>query len=137
MLKGLLMDVHVERHTRYLIRLLQKDDVWKEIWDGLHCQLLTLGDCGLDLSAPDVLIWDCCQREQFVLVTANRNSAGPDSLGETIKNRNVPTSLPVLTLANLRRIQGDPSYAWRTSIMLLQYLEDIEDVRGAGRLYVP
>jgi hypothetical protein len=131
------MDINVAGHVRYLLQLLENDDVWKAFWHDLHYQVLEVADCGMELSAPDNVIWDYCQREHFVLVTANRNSVGPDSLGETIEQRNSPTSLPVLTLANLARIEADRSYAVRTGVQLLQYLVDIEELRGVGRLYMP
>src|SRR5205809_1052346 len=128
------MDVHVTGHVRYLIHLLHHDDVWKAMWEGSALKVLALGDCGLSLSSPDLVIWEYCQCQQVVLVTANRNSIGPESLGQTIRTRNTPTSLPVLTLANLARVEADRSYAERTAIMLLQRLVDIEFLRGIGRL---
>jgi hypothetical protein len=137
MINGLMMDNHATAYVRYLIRLLTEDDTYRQFWEGLQCRLLTLESCGLEASSPDSLIWHYCQREQVVLVTANRNSEGPDSLEETIKNHNLPTSLPVVTLANVARIGSEHSYAVHTAEVLLQYLVDIESVRGSGRIYVP
>ena len=137
MVNGLLMDNHVTGHVEYLIQLLNLDDTFREIWLQLKCPLLRLDECGLQLSSPDDLIWDYCQREQVILVTANRNRTGSDSLGEAIASRNSPTCLPVLTLAKPARIETERTYALRTAAKLLQYVIDIESLRGVGRMYVP
>ncbi len=124
-------------HVQYLCQLLQTVDVWKALWADLGLKVFEFEECGLHHSAADVVIWDYCQREQLVLVTANRNSAGPDSLGAMIATRNPPTCLPALTLANLARIEHDRSYAMEAAMMLLQRMSDIEQLRGIGRLFIP
>jgi hypothetical protein len=43
----------------------------------------------------------------------------------------------VLTLANSERVLIDRDYAETVVIKLLDYLADIEAVRGTGRLYLP
>jgi hypothetical protein len=45
--------------------------------------------------------------------------------------------LPVITLADSRRIYKDRAYAQHTAEALLEYLIDIESLRGTGRLYIP
>jgi hypothetical protein len=56
-------------------------------------------DSGLQLDASDRAVWEACQREHVILLTANRNEAGPDSLQATIQQYSTPASLPVFTLA--------------------------------------
>jgi hypothetical protein len=43
----------------------------------------------------------------------------------------------VLTLANPKRILIDKAYARRTAERILEYLIDIDQYRGTGRLFVP
>lgn len=81
-----------------------------------------------------------CQHKELVLITANRNHDGEDSLEATIRRENTPHSLPVLTLADADRILFilfDPVYADHVAEKLLQYLLEIDLVRGTGRLYLP
>ena len=72
-----------------------------------------------------------------MLLTENRNAEGPESLEETIRTLNTPNSLPVLTMTNPRRFARDKSYADRVTDRVLDYLLDLDNLRGTGRLYVP
>ncbi len=78
-----------------------------------------------------------CQRSGTVLITGNRSAEGDDSLEATIRNENRPESLPVLTFADRERILRDRSYAEAALLKLLDFLIDMEKLRGAGRLFVP
>ena len=71
------------------------------------------------------------------MVTGNRNDDVPDSLEATIRAENLPSSLPVITIANANRVLQDRVYAEKVAESLLDYLLRIDEVRGAGRLYVP
>ncbi len=136
MVRGILADNNVLGHLAILQRIWQ-NAFWCEVWDTLNLRIYTLPDIGLDTSAPDPTIWQECQARQFVLVTANRNDDGPDSLETTIRDQNTASSLPVITLADAKRIQHDRDYANRVAVKLLQYLFEIDVVRGTGRLFVP
>ena len=72
-----------------------------------------------------------------VLITGNRNRRGPSSLEETILLHNTPTSLPVFTLADPKRIRRSHKYANRVIESLLENLLDMESYLGTGRLYLP
>ena len=82
-------------------------------------------------------MWEVCQREQVILVTANRNDEGPDSLESSIQQYNTPQSLPVFTLANDQRVLRDRQYAETVADRLIEALFDIDSYRGTGRLYLP
>jgi hypothetical protein len=83
------------------------------------------------------LVWRTCQREGLVLVTANRNQRGPDSLESVIQSENQPDSLPVVTIADANRLLRDRAYAEKAAERILDYLMRVNEVRGAGRIYVP
>ncbi len=80
---------------------------------------------------------ELCQRAQVVLVTANRNDAGPESLEATIQHHNTPQSLPVFTLANDQRVLRDRPYAETVADRLIAALFDIDSYRDTARIYVP
>jgi hypothetical protein len=82
-------------------------------------------------------VWEVCQREQVVLLTANRNDESPESLAFTIQQHNTPQSLPVFTLANDQRVLRDRQYAETVPDRLIEALFDIDNYRGTGRLYLP
>ena len=58
------------------------------------------------------------------------------SLESSIRELNTPQSLPVITIANVQRM-FEREYAGRAADKLLTFLEDIEQLRGSGRLYIP
>jgi hypothetical protein len=134
--RAILSDANIQGQIRALFALLETDE-WRPLWEPLNLTLLTFFDLDLDEEASDRVIWESCQRERVVLLTANRNQDGPDSLETTIRTQNQQDSLPVLTLANADRVVESRDYAVRVIARLLEILMDIDAVRGAGRLYLP
>ena len=110
---------------------------WETVWNELQIEIFTFADLGLEPDATDADIWDACQEHHIVLLTGNRNAEGPDSLEVTIRERNLPESLPVLTFADLRKLKFDRGYLELSAERLLEKLIDIEALRGAGRIYLP
>ena len=82
-------------------------------------------------------LWQLCQQREIVLLTANRNDEGPDSLEATIRTLNVPSSLPVLTIADPELVLASRDYAERVAVQVLEYLLELDHFRGVGRLFVP
>jgi hypothetical protein len=107
------------------------------VWEFLRLAQVSFADLGLPPGASDREVWEVCQREQVVLVTANRNDAGPESLESTIQHQNTPQSLPVFTLANDQRVLRDRQYAETVANRLIEALFDIDSYRGTGRIYLP
>jgi hypothetical protein len=133
---GILADANCEGHLSLLLRLFQQN--WRqEVWALLGLDQVSFADLGLPPDASDYEVWGVCQREQVVLVTANRNDDGPESLQVTIQQYNTPQSLPVLTLTDDQRVMRDRPYAETVADRLLEFLFDLENYRGTGRLYLP
>ena len=110
---------------------------WAELWDALDCVCCTFPDLHLAEDGTDAEVWQACQDGDVVLLTGNRNAEGPQSLEITIRQRNQPNCLPVLTLADPDRILRDRSYAESVVERLFDVLVDLDALRGAGRLYLP
>ena len=70
-------------------------------------------------------------------MTNNRNEDDAESLQATIRARNRPESLPVLTIADTERLRSSRDYAERVAESLLDTLLRIDALRGTGRLYLP
>lgn len=109
----------------------------RELWLDLDVSLISFSELGLAGEASDREVWEICQDFQVVLITANRNSEGDDSLEATIRARGDQNILPVITLADEQRIMRDRDYAEKTAESVLDYLAALERYRGVGRLYVP
>jgi hypothetical protein len=134
--KGLLADINVQGQLELLLHVWESAP-WREIWESLNLTVFSFEELGLARDVADDVLWETCQQRQIVLLTANRNDEGPDSLEATIRDRNALDSLPVFTLADAQRLQNEPVYAKQTAEKLLDYLFRIDEVRGTGRLYVP
>jgi hypothetical protein len=91
---------------------------------------------GLPRDAADRIVWQSCQAAEVILVTGNR-AGGPDSLDQVIRDLADENSLPVLTIADQRRVARDSAYANVTALRMLDFLERIESLRGTGRLFIP
>ncbi len=84
-----------------------------------------------------MVLWQVRQQQEIILITANRNDKGADSLESAIRTMNTVHSLPVFTIANARQVLHNRAYAERVVESLLDYLIDIDNFRGTGRLYLP
>ena len=72
----------------------------------------------------------------MVLLTANRNKDGEESLEQAILELNQLVSYPVVTIANPDRI-AETDYRTRCATKLAEICIEIERYLGAGRLYIP
>ena len=135
-MKGLLADVNNIKQVLILLMLLREESR-SELWQHLNLTAPTFAELGLHPRSADTDVWRRCQEEQLVLITANRNDDGPDSLEATIRTHGTSQSLPVFTLADANRVLSERSYAELVADRLLEYLCDIDNLRGAGRLYLP
>lgn len=135
-MKGILTDNDVRGQVDYLVALVEAEP-WQEFWKDLALPLLRFEDLGLSPSATDQEVWERCQAEEVVLITGNRNLSGPDSLEATIRRQNTPQALPVFTIADVNKVNASKAYAEQIVEALLDYLQRIEKVRGAGRLFLP
>jgi hypothetical protein len=135
-MRGNLADINVGRQHRVLLSVCTSI-AWRDIWTSLNLSVESFPTLGLSFDSPDSLVWKTCQQEQLVLVTGNRNKRGSESLESVIESENQPDSLPVITIADTKRVLQDRSYAELVAERLLDYLMRIDEVRGAGRIYIP
>jgi hypothetical protein len=133
---GLMADNDIEGQFQVLLSIFRGEE-WNEIWTAINLTIQTFETLGLSRHSTDAVVWHACQQHQVVLVTSNRNNDGPDSLQATIRGHNMPTNLPVFTVANSRRLSSSRTYAERVAERILEYLLDLESIRGTGRIYVP
>jgi hypothetical protein len=132
----IMADHNVEGHLQAIITVWSSPD-WGDIWADQSCEIESFERLGISPDTPDIELWELCQRHEIVLVTGNRNAEGDDSLEAAINRLSTSRSLPVITIADPDRLMRDRDYAERAAAQLLEYLLDLEDLRGTGRLYIP
>lgn len=135
-MRGILADVNCEGYVRLLAELLQAQSR-RELWDALRFEVFEFSDLHLDVTTSDRIVWLRCQTDELVLITANRNARDDDSLQAVIEELNDARSLPVMTISKPRRLERDAVYANHTADRLLEYLFDVDNYYGTGRLFLP
>jgi Domain of unknown function (DUF5615) len=136
MVKGILADNDVRGQVDYVVALAQSGG-WAEFWRDLGLVVKQFHDIGLLPTSSDLVVWQRCQANDLVLITGNRNHAGPESLEATLRIHNGPNSLPVFTIADVDRLNNNRSYAEEVVESLIDYLQRIDGLRGTGRLFLP
>jgi hypothetical protein len=99
-------------------------------------RVVTFAELFLPFETSDQKVWEFAQKHRMVLLTANRNKDGEESLGQAILEQNQPASYPVVTIANLDRIV-ERDYRNRCATKLAEICMEIERYLGTGRLYIP
>jgi hypothetical protein len=132
----LLADVNIQGHIEIMAKRMQAEP-WAGFWRHLDLRCASFADIGLDSADSDAVVWQRCQERQAFLLTNNRNDDGPESLEATIRARNTPQSLPVFTIGDAERLKNEREYSDRVIWALLEYLLEIENLLGTGRLFLP
>ena len=121
--------------TGYIVLL--QGTLAAEGWlDLLSIRFVTLQEAGLAADTNDRIIWRFAQSNEMLLLTANRNAKGKDSLEQTIRKEGTPTSLPVVTIGNLDRLV-EREYREQCSARLADIVLSIENYLGVSRLFIP
>lgn len=99
-------------------------------------QLVTFVQVGLPVDSNDRTVWRFAQAQGMILLTHNRNMKDEDSLEQTLREENTPTSLPVITVGRVERLR-ERTYRERCAVRLVEIVLEIEQFLGAGRLFIP
>ena len=123
---GIIADHNIEGHFVVLLRI-WTSSVWVSLWENLELEVECFDRLGIPYDTSDRDLWQVCQQRSSVLITANRNDEGSDSLESTIRDLNEASSLPVLTIADPELILASQDYAERVAIQVLEYLMDLDN----------
>lgn len=127
-----LLDHHMKKQG-ILLWATMGSEGWLKL---LNIPMLTFHDVGLRIDSSDHDVWRFAQEHQLILLTGNRNQVGEDSLEQTIRNENTPTSLPVVTVSVVDRLE-ERIYREQCAERLAEIILDIEHNLGLGRIYIP
>jgi hypothetical protein len=127
-----LVDYNLDGYAIVFLGILTKLG-WNE---SLPIQFVTFREVGLLRESSDRLVWQYAQANQMIILTANRNMKGIDSLEQVMREENTETSFPVVTIANLACLD-ETDYRERCVEHLIEIVLDIDYYKGAGRLFIP
>ena len=128
----ILSDHDIEGHAHSIIGILGAEG-WLDM---VELRLTTFAEIGLPFNSPDRIVWRFAQANRMILLTNNRNMEGEDSLEQTLREENTPTSLPVVTIANVGRL-SERRYRERCAFQLLEIVLELEKHLGRSRVYIP
>jgi hypothetical protein len=128
----ILADHNIEGQAAILWGMLSAEG-WSEL---LHLRLVMFAQVGLPDDSSDRQVWRFAQENKMLLLTANRRMREEDSLEQTIREENTPTSLPVLTIANVNKLE-ERVYRDRCITRILEIVIDLKNFLGTGRIFIP
>ena len=97
--------------------------------DLISIRFIMFEEIGLSIDSDDRVVWRVAQANQMLLLTANRSMKGRNSLEQVMREENTPTSLPVVTIANIDRLLAEPEYRERCVNRLVVFLNNYKDRR--------
>jgi hypothetical protein len=127
-----LIDYNLDGYALIFLGILTKLG-WLEF---IEIRFVTFREVGLSMDSSDRLVWRYAQAHQMMILTANRNMKGEDSLEQVMREENVEDSLPVVTIGSLDRF-SEPDYRERCVERLIEIVVEIDQYKGAGRLFIP
>jgi predicted nuclease of predicted toxin-antitoxin system len=128
----LLVDYNLDGYALVFLGILTKLG-WLEF---VRIRFVTFREVGLSMESSDRMVWSYAQENQMMILTANRNMKGGDSLEQVMREENTASSFPVLTIGNFDRLD-EANYRERCVERLIEIVLDIDNYKGAGRLFIP
>ncbi len=104
--------------------------------DLLSIRFITFKEIDLKMDASDRLVWNYAQSNKMLILTANRNMKGDDSLEQIIREENTESSFPVITIGDFKRLD-EYNYREQCVERLIEIVLDIDLYLGCGRLFIP
>jgi len=129
---SILIDHNIEWQATLLWGTLRSEG-WLECYS---LNMVMFRDAGLAYDSSDRTVWRFAQQGKMILLTANRNMDGKNSLEQTLREENLPTSFPVVTISQDERLK-ESAYRSRCAERLLEIVLDLENYLGVGRLFIP
>jgi Domain of unknown function (DUF5615) len=105
--------------------------------DSLSIRFVLFEEAGLSIDSDDRVVWQFAQANQMILLTANRSMKGKNSLEQVMREENTDKSLPVVTIGSIDRLLAETNYREQCVNRLVEIVVDIEDLRGARRIFIP
>jgi predicted nuclease of predicted toxin-antitoxin system len=126
------VDFNLDGYAVVLLGILIKRG-WLDLID---IEFVTFREVGLSKNSSDRVVWDYAQANQMMVLTANRNMKGKDSLEQVMRDSNSLDSFPIVTIGDMSRID-ETEYREQCVDRLVEIVINIDNYMGAGRLFIP
>lgn len=128
-----LIDHNLKGHALVLFGAIASQG-WLDI---VPIRFVTFAEMELSINSDDRVVWRLAQKNQIILLTANRSMKGKDSLEQVMREENTSVSLPVMTIGNADRLLNDSEYRGQCVESLIEIVLDIDSYRGVRRIFIP
>jgi hypothetical protein len=128
-----LIDYNLQKYAAILLGKIANEG-WLDL---IAIRFIFFSDVNLPTDSDDRSVWRLSQSSRMILLTANWNMKGEDSLEQVLREENTSDSLPIVTIANLDRFSKEPNYRSRCADRIIDIVLNIEDYMGSGRIYIP
>jgi predicted nuclease of predicted toxin-antitoxin system len=128
-----LIDHNFKGHARILLGSIAGQG-WLDV---VPIRFVMFEEVGLSIDSNDRVVWRVAQKNQMILLTANRSMKDKDSLEQVMREENTPSSLPVVTIGNADRVLNDSSYRERCVDRIVEIAIYIANYMGARRIFIP
>lgn len=128
-----LIDHNLKGHALVLFGAIASEG-WLDI---VSIRFVTFAEMELSINSDDRVVWRLAQKNQMILLTANRSMKGKDSLEQVMGEENTSASLPVMSISNADRLLNDSEYRGRCVERLIEIVLDIDSYRGVRRIFIP
>jgi hypothetical protein len=115
-----LVDHNLGGHVEVLLGSIANQG-WLEL---LSIHFVTFKELDLAINSDDRVVWRLAQKNQMILLTANRSMKGEDSLEQVLREENTVDSFPVITIGDADRLLVDRVYRNRCADRILEVLLD-------------
>lgn len=89
-----LVDHNLKGHAHILL-----GSIASQGWlDSVPIRFVMFQEVGLAIDSSDRVVWRLAQKNQMILLTANRSMKDEDSLEQVLREENTQNSLPVVTV---------------------------------------
>ncbi|NET58513.1 MAG: ACP S-malonyltransferase [Symploca sp. SIO2E6] len=128
-----LVDHNFKGHARILM-----GSIASQGWlDFIPIRFVMFEEVGLSNDSNDRVVWRLAQKNQMILLTANRSMKDEDSLEQVMREENTQNSLPVVTVGNADRVLNDSSYRERCVDRIVEIAIYTVNYMGTRRVFIP
>lgn len=109
-----------------------KSEGWLSL---ISVEWVTFQEVDLPIDSNDREVWRFAQANNLILLTTNRSMKDENSLEQTLREENMTTSLPVLTIGHQERILYDSVF--KNNVQSDWLMLDLENYLGTRRIFIP
>lgn len=128
-----LVDHNLKGHARILLGSIAGQG-WLDV---VPIRFVMFEEVGLSIDSTDRVVWRIAQKNQMILLTANRSMKDEDSLEQVMREENTQSSLPVVTIGNADRVLNDSIHRERCVDRIVEIAIYTANYMGARRVFIP